>query len=160
MNEQQCRFRIKRGDVEIEVEGDKEFVEKHFEEFKKEISKITKELLPFKEITPEIPGKKVGLEKISLAEFYNEKQPGTELEVAITIGYYLMHYEDIKEFTTKVINTEAKKIGHTISNVTRALKEASTGKKAYVHKIKKGVWALTSKGEKFVSEDLPTKSKE
>jgi len=35
MTEQNYRIRIKQDAIEIEVEGDKEFVEKHIEEFKK-----------------------------------------------------------------------------------------------------------------------------
>jgi acylphosphatase len=50
MTEQNYRIRIKHGEVEIEAEGDKEFVEKHIEELKKEMPKIAKELLPKEKI--------------------------------------------------------------------------------------------------------------
>lgn len=48
MTEQNYRVRIKLGEVEIEAEGDKDFVEKHIEEFKTEMPKIAREL-PSKE---------------------------------------------------------------------------------------------------------------
>ncbi|RLC63021.1 MAG: hypothetical protein DRI01_05905 [Chloroflexi bacterium] len=48
MVEQNYRIRIKFGEVEIEADGDKYFVEKHIEEFKTEMPKIASEL-PSKE---------------------------------------------------------------------------------------------------------------
>jgi len=38
------RIRIKKGNVEIEVEGDKDFVEKHIGELKNELSKFIRKM--------------------------------------------------------------------------------------------------------------------
>lgn len=45
MTERQYRIKLKLREDEIEVEGDKEFVEKHVEEFKKELKAERKRIL-------------------------------------------------------------------------------------------------------------------
>lgn len=159
MTEQNYRIRIKFSEVEIEVEGDKEFVEKHIEEFKKEMPKIAKEL-PYKEKTviPETQKGKVELEKLSLAEFYKQKKPEGEIEVAITIAYYITVLKEKGGFTNKEIGEEADSLGYKLSNPAHTLKEAAKGEKAYVKKIGRGKWALTVEGGNFVEKELPRKS--
>jgi len=44
MIQQNYRIGIKLGEVEIEAEGDREFVEKHIQEFKKEMAKVADKL--------------------------------------------------------------------------------------------------------------------
>jgi hypothetical protein len=157
MTEQNYRIRIKQGKVEIEVEGDKEFVEKHIEEFEKEMPEIAKEL-PAKEVTIETPKEKDALEELSLAEFYKQKQPKMDMDVVMTIAYYLTFSEKKEEFTNQEIKQKSDGIGYKLSNVARTLKEAAKGKKAYVRKIAKARWTLTSEGTKFVEKELPLKS--
>jgi len=156
MAEQNYRIRIKQGEVEIEVEGDKGFVEKHIEEFKKELPKVAEEL-PTKEVL-KIP-KGGALEGLSLAEFYKQRQPKTDMEVAMVIAYYLTSSEGREEFTNQEIEEEAAKLGPKLSNPARTLKDAATGRKAYVRKISKGKWTLTTEGKSFVEKELPKKSK-
>jgi len=159
MPDQIYRWRIKRGDVEFEVEGDKEFVEKHVEEFKKEIPAIAKESVPTEKIiTSETSKEKGRLSGLSLAEFYKQKKPKGDIEVAITIAYYLTRSREKEEFANLEIKQEAKKLGYTLSNPAYTLKEAAKGKKAYVNKIGKGIWELTSEGKKLVEEELPRKT--
>jgi len=156
MTEQNYRIRIKLGEVEIEAEGDKEFVEKHIEEFKKEMPKIAKELPPKEKIiTPEIQKEEVELEKLSLAEFYKEKQPRDDIEVALTIAYYLTFSQQKKEFSNQEIKQMGANLGYKLSNPADTLKRAASGKKAYVLKIEKGKWSLTIEGENFVQKELP-----
>lgn len=161
MTEQNYRVRIKLGEVEIEVEGDEEFVEKHVEEFRKEMPKIAKELPPKERvIPPEIQKEKVELGKLSLAEFYKQKQPRDDIEVAIVIAYYLISFEEREEFTNQEIKEEANKLGYKLSNPADTLKRAASGKKAYVRKIEKGKWTLTLEGRNFVEKELPKRSEE
>ena len=157
MTEQNYRIRIKLGEVEIEAEGDKDFVEKHIEEFRKEMPRIAKEL-PSKEVTPEIPRERIELGKLSIAEFYKERKPKGDIEVAVTIAYYLTVSGKREEFTNQEVKEEASKLGYKLSNPADTLKSAASGKKAYVRKISKGKWTLTLEGERFVEEELPRKS--
>jgi hypothetical protein len=156
MTEQNYRIRIKLGEVEIEAEGDKDFVEKHIEEFKKEMPRIAREL-PSKEVTPEIPREKIELEKLSLAEFYKQKKPKEDMEVAITIAYYLTASEKREEFTNQEIKENASRLGYKLTNVSDTLRRAASGKKAYVNKVTTGKWALTVEGKSFVERELPRK---
>jgi len=157
MAEQNYRIKIKVGEVEIEAEGDKDFVEKHIEEFKKEMPRIAKEL-PSKEVTLEIPRERIEPGKLSIAEFYKGKKPKADIEAAVTIAYYLTASERREEFTNQEIKEEAAKLGYKLSNPADTLKKAASGKKAYVRKIEKGKWTLTLEGKRFVEEELPRKS--
>lgn len=161
MTEQNYRIKIKLGEVEIEAEGDKEFVEKHIKELKEEIPKVA-ERLPAKEkiVTPEIPKEEVDLGKLSLAEFYKHKRPQDDMEVAMTIAYYLTSSEKREEFANREIKERAGKLGYKLSNPADTLKRAASGKKAYVRKIEKGKWTLTLEGRNFVEKELPKRSEE
>jgi hypothetical protein len=159
MTEQNYRIKIKLGEVEIEAQGDREFVEKHIDEFKKEMPRIAKEL-PSKEITSEIPRERIKPEELSLAEFYKQKRPKDDMEVAITIAYYFTSSEKREEFTNQEIKGEANKLGYKLSNPADTLKRAASGKKAYVRKIEKGKWTLTLEGKNFIERELPRKIEE
>jgi len=154
MSEQNYRIRIKVGEVEMEAEGDKDFVEKHIEEFKKEMPGIVKEL-PSGGVTAEIPREKAELEGRSLAEFYKHKGPKGDVEVAMTIAYYLTAFEKREGFTNQEIKESAAKLGHKLTNVADTLKRAASGKKAYVNNVTTGTWTLTVEGRNFVERELP-----
>jgi len=160
MTEQNYRIRIKHGEVEIEAEGDKEFVEKHIEEFKKEIPKITKELPPKEKlITSEIPKKKVELEALSLAEFYKQKQPKDHNETVVVFAYWLAKNKGQEEFQTKDISAcyDEAKIPKP-KNVTQHISVMTSGRKAYLTAgFQKGRYKLTLTGEEFVEKELPPK---
>ena len=141
MTEQNYRIRIKQGEVEIEVEGDRDFVEMNIEKLKNELSKTTKGLLPEK-ATLETP-KRQALGALSLAEFYKQKQPEDDIEVAMTIAYYLTSAKKTEIFANQEIKQAANKLGYKLSNPADTLRRAASGKKAYVTKIDKGKWALT-----------------
>lgn len=158
MTDQNYRIKIKQGEIEIEVDGDKEFVEKHIEEFKKELPRIAKEL-PSKEkiVSPEIPEKESELEKLSLVEFYKQKDPKNHNETVVVFAYWLTKKEGKGEFKTKEISNLYSKAGvPKPKNVTQHLKNVSSAKKAYLMKgSKKGLWKLTITGEEFVEKELP-----
>jgi hypothetical protein len=162
MAEQNYRIRIKLGEIEIEAEGDKEFVEKHIEEFRKEMPKISKEL-PSKEkpILPEIPREEVELEHLSISEFYKQRQPKDNNETVVVFAYWLTKKERKEEFKTVEISACFSNAGvPKPRNVTQHMKMASSGKKAFLMKgSKKGLWKLTITGEKFI-EERPRKGKE
>lgn len=159
MSEQNYRIRIKLGEVEIEAEGDKEFVEKHIGEFKKEMPQVAKGL-PSKEVTPEIPREKLELERLSLAEFYKQKIPRDYNETAVVFAYWLTKKEKKEEFKTKDISACYDKVKITKpKNESQHVRWEASGKKARLTAgSKKGYYKLTLTGEGFVEKELPRKS--
>jgi hypothetical protein len=160
MTEQNYRIRIKRGEVEIEAEGDKEFVEKHIEEFKKEMPTIAKEL-PSKEktIIPETQKEKVELEGLSLAEFYKQKQPKDHNEIVVVFGYWLTEKENKKEFSPKDIKNCYTVSPKKPTNVPKTMKTLASSDKAYLIKTeKKGLYKISMSGKDLIEKELPRKS--
>ncbi len=158
MTDQNYRIKIKQGEIEIEVEGDKEFVEKHIEEFKKELPRIAKEL-PSKEkiVSPEIPEKESELEKLSLAEFYKQKDPKNHNETVVVFAYWLTKKEKKEEFKTKDIGAcyDEARISKP-KNITQHVQAVASGKKAYLTKgSARTYYKLTLTGEEFVEKELP-----
>ncbi|MDY6985710.1 MAG: hypothetical protein SVE93_04825 [Candidatus Thermoplasmatota archaeon] len=164
MTDQNHRIRIKRGEVEIEVEGDKEFVEKHIEEFKKEIPNIAKELSPKEKLIPpqEVSPEENELEGLSLAEFYKQKQPKDFNETAVVFAYWLTKKEGKEEFKASDIGACYDEVRMPKpKNITQHILALASGKKAQLAKgSKKGYYKLTSTGKDFVKKELPRKSEE
>lgn len=161
MTEQNYRIKIKLGDVEIEAEGDKEFVEKHIEEFKKEMPNIAKELPPKEKIiTPEISKEEVELEKLSLAEFYKQKLPKDHNETVVVFAYWLTKKENKEEFGPKDIEKCYAQIGvKKPTNVPQTMKILASGDKAYLIKFgKRGIYKISMLGKDLIENELPTKS--
>ena len=161
MNEQNYRIRIKRGEVEIEVEGDKEFVEKHIEEFKKEMPKIAKELPPKeKTVIPETQKEKVELEGLSLAEFYKQKKPKDHNETVVVFAYWLTVKENKEEFRPKDIEECYSETGiKKLTNIPQTMKILASGVKAYLIKTgKRGLYKIGMLGKELVEKELPHKS--
>jgi len=161
MTEQKYRIRIKLNEVEIEVEGDREFVEKHIEEFKKEMSKSIRELPPKEKMTPPETSKdKSELEGLSLAEFYKQQQPKDYNEQVVIFSYWLTKKEGKLEFEPKDIdNCFAKTAIDKPKNIPQYMKVLSGGKKAYLTKgDKRGQYKLSITGRNFVEKELPSKN--
>jgi len=156
MSEKSYRIRIKVGEVEIEVEGDREFVEKHIREFKRYRLEIVRGLGE-KGTISEVPNKKLELEGLSLAEFYKQKQPKDHDENVTVFAYWLTKKENREEFHVKDIRNcyketkvpEPKNIYRNISAVVGPIR-------AYLVKgSRKGFYKLTRTGEEFVEGELP-----
>jgi len=159
MTEQNYRIRIKQDAIEIEVEGDKEFVEKHIEEFKKVLPEIAKELPPKKVL--EVP-KGGALEGLSLAEFYKQKRPKDHNETVVVFAYWLTKKKGQEEVKTSDIGAcfDEARIPKP-KNVRQHIRIMASGKKACLTAgSQKGWYKLTLTGEEFVEKELPPKSKE
>jgi len=161
VTEQNYRIRIKLGEIEIEAEGDKDFVEKHIEELKTEMPKIAREL-PSEEVIPEIQGERMELEKLSLAEFYKQKQPKDHNETIVVFACWLTKREEQQEFTPKGIEACYSQIAMTKpANIPQCMGILASGKKAYLLRgDKRGQYRLSMTGEEFVENKLPNKGKE
>lgn len=159
------RIRIRKGDTEIEIEGDKEFVEKHIEEFKEELSQIPEvPLSEGKSISPTIEREEKEqepkLKDLSLAEFYKIKQPKDHNETVVVFAYWLTKKENKEEFKTGDISKcyDVARITKP-KNTTQHIQRAASGKKAWLTTgYKKEYYKLTLTGEELVEKELPHKS--
>lgn len=90
------RIRIKKGEYELEVEGDKEFVEEKYEEFKTET-----ENLPISNtgnINKLTHQEKNPILKHSIQKIYKSLSLSTNLERILFFGYWITEVDGKKEF--------------------------------------------------------------
>lgn len=149
--EPQYLLRIKRGDFEFEVAGDKEFVEsKYYEAINKQVN------LHKSEVTKPVDTLSITTRKpLSLVEFMKEKNPKSHPTIITCFGYYLEKFKGLKNFGRDELVScyaEAKMpqstntsqmINNAISNghLMESQEKSEEGKKRYV---------VTQSGEAFV----------
>jgi len=154
------RIKIRQGDLEIEVEGDEKFVEKHIEELKGELQKFLEEPMLAEGSRVDIGEKKgADLDTLSIAEFYKQKQPKDHNETVVVFAYWLTKKEQKEEFTPKDISTcyDSAKVSRP-KNIHQHIQRAAGTKKAWLMPgSEKGRYKLTITGEEFVENELPHK---
>lgn len=105
------KFKFKKGDIEFEWSGDKEFVESQIKEWKTHITDLIKgeELLPnLQSISTSnneqnninnIPYNEIKVIKnITIDDFINLKCPDNETDKVLVAGYYMERYEKYESF--------------------------------------------------------------
>ena len=155
------RIRLKKANTEIEVEGDKEFVEKHIEELKEELLKITEEISSQEKTVGAIAEREEKkLENLSLAEFYKMKQPKDHNEIVVAFAYWLTVKENKEKFRPKDIDECYSKIGiKKPKNIPQTMKILASGDKAYLIKTgERGIYKVGMFGKEFIEKELPRKS--
>ena len=158
------RVRIKRGDNEIEVEGDKKYITKMIQEFG--FGEDTQTLLPPKAGKKGVPGAipPKGFGKLSAAEFVLKYQIKKHTDLVLGFGYYIEKVKGMDKFTPADITScyyEAKlEASNTsqmiIQNIKRGFlmgakgsEKGAKGKKYYT---------LTQSGLKFVENGFKKKA--
>jgi hypothetical protein len=152
MNETNYRIRYKFKDFEVEVQGDKAWVEAKFKEL------TTPETSPevVKTIKPA-----TGIEKLpeSLAEFLNQLgNPEQHSTLVVIFAYWLVHKEGYQSFNVKDIEkcyTDTRIPAST--NTSQYLNEAQGDgyfKRLEEKKDNYVAWTITPSGDKFVKEQL------
>lgn len=146
MNETNYRIKYRKGDLEVEVQGDKDWVEKKFEELtSKEISIVEAKREEAKGI-PE-----------TLGEFLEAKgNPKKHRDITAVFAYWLFKVEKMESFHAQDIEvcydltrkTKPKQIhvamnGNIERNVFTEAKEKKDGRKA---------WVLTRTGEEYIEQ--------
>ncbi|GEM_PF-2455192 len=159
---------IKTGDrLEIEVEGDREFVEKKFKEFK---SLFVEEKKPSRTTTATVAkkpaAKKVkkakkqepkGLEfNVEEAKAWLKKQKVKPEEKLAAVVYYLSKNLGRASFKTREIADAVKKLGLRIKNIYFHLNKFKKMEVPLMEKVGRGEWKLTEQGEKKFSEEKPS----
>ena len=138
------RIRVKKGDLEVEVEGDKQWVEDKF-----------KELTVEKSYAPVASEAKTEIIPSTLVEFLEAKgNPQKHTELVIVFAYWLLKVEKMEAFNVKDIiscydktrRVKPKNANQIINTDVRSnlLAEASEKKDGYI------AWFLTHTGEQVV----------
>jgi len=144
------RVRISIGGLEIEIEGDKEFIEERFSDLSW-LDKFLEKVKPRESIKQ---GELIG-EKLSFTEYVDEIEPETHLQRFLTIAYYLhkhegrdMTYDDVKDYYQRVRWPTPKNLSDVMSDLIKDgyMEEAGkmNGKKAF-RILRKGIKYVENK---------------
>lgn len=146
MSETSYRIRYRKDNFEVEVQGDKEWVEKKF-----------KELTEDKTIAPQTIVSKAEVLPTSLVEFIKNKgNPSSHTDIAIIFSYWLHKKEkigsynkdDIENCYTVARITKPKNV----SDVMNRLQAKGYLMPANQKKDNKKAWIITKSGEEYVEQ--------
>jgi len=157
MMEATYQMRYRKGDLEIEVQGDKEFVQEKFKELLELAIKKTSEI-PIVE-TPSsvaIPEQTEVRKKQSLAELFKVKNPKSHGDKMLLFGYYLEKFEgqssfnldDIEKCYFKIRTPKTKNFGPYLAQLIRESYLMDAEEK----KDNKKAWKLTQTGLDYVEK--------
>lgn len=146
MNDTNYRIKYRKGDFEVEVQGDKDWVEKKF-----------KELTEGKVVAPEATTPKVEGIPTSLVEFVKAKgNPSGHNDIAIIFSYWLHKKQNMSSYNKVDIErcySEARIPKP--ANITDVMNK-NQGKgylmPATEKKDKKKAWVITGSGEDYVEQ--------
>jgi predicted nucleotidyltransferase component of viral defense system len=153
MLEAQYLMRYKKGDLEIEVQGDKAFVEEKFRELLELKPKGTgKETIISTGIQPQIETGR----KVSLSEFFNSKNPKSHGDKILVFGYYLEKIMNESSFNLAEIErcymqSRMPKTKNFRPYITQLIRDGFL-MDAEEKKDSKKAWILTDSGIKYVEE--------
>ena len=148
MSERNYMIKIKEGNYEFEIQGDKDFVEKYFEKLKEEF--FSNRFSESEELKR--------MEQQSSSEFYKIKQPKNHNEIILVIAYWILNKENIEEFqSTKDIlkfydEIKLKKPSNIHQHISELKKEG-----LIMIGSDSGGYKLTLQGIEFVENNLPKK---
>ena len=142
-------LRYKKGDLEIEVQGDKEFVETKFQELLKFKIESKEEFQSVTDISRISPDK-----ELSLGEFIKQKNPKSHGDKILMFGYYLerikgyesFNIDDIEKCYQDVRMPKTKNFSPYITQLIREGKIMDSEAK----KDNKKAWLLTKDGMEYV----------
>ena len=145
MNETNYRIKYRKGDFEVEVQGDKDWVEKKFEQL------VTEKVVP-KAVT--VTEEAIGL-PASLVEFLKQKgEPKKHIDRITVFGYWLFHKKNVRNFNVRDFEKCYSESRITEpSNISDQLNRAQAkGYFRVVDQLKDGLktWTITLTGERYV----------
>lgn len=153
------RLRLKIGENELEIEGDKAFIKQYLNSFldKLEFPKSPRQKIDLKKANQQIEATGEKSKKtLAPAEFVRQKNPQGGTEKLIVLAKYLEDYEKLNEFKSKDINriTRLAKIGK-----IEAAYYPLAVKQGLLNKIQHGCYQLTLTGEDTVLAMPTSKTK-
>jgi hypothetical protein len=156
MSEITYKLKIKNGNYEFEVNGDKEFVEKYFSEYyiQKQPSSEKKPDHTREDADENLSSNE--LDNLSLVEFYKLKDPKDLNETSLVFAYWLRNKKGVDEFKTSDITKCFDEIRLPKPNTAQHIAAISTAKKPWLTQGSgKGMYKITLSGEEFVEKSLP-----
>lgn len=154
MNQVNYKLRISKGGIEVEVGGDKIFVEKNFQDLVEKYLENVDKKNDIK-ITSNQP-------LITLYDFVKQKSPKkTAGELIPVLIYYAKYYKGINAFTEADLKSLYRDYDTSVkrpTNMYQAIQDCARTK-GFIAKVKgeKGKFKITEKGESFVDVTLSTK---
>lgn len=156
MSEPTYRIKLKRGDYEFEVQGDKAWVEGKFEELVKDIPPIAP-LTSTSGSQPPAPTTGAGTLPGTIVEFIKAKgNPSKHTDTAVLFAYWLFKKENMTSYNIEDINNcydqtripKPANISDMMNQIqsqgfVATVKEEKDGKKA---------WVITTTGETYVEQ--------
>ena len=159
MNKSVYRIKIRKGDIEIEVEGDKKYVDEKLRELEERFIKGLTVAVAEAEVKPKRrrgrpPKSPKPIVDISeLKEFLRKVKPRTRIEKIATIAYFLQE-KGHKTFRNAEMSVLMEHTGTKIVNLSEVLKRAIRAKTPLLTRVDIGEWTLTEEGRNFVSSRL------
>lgn len=146
MSERNYRIKYRKDDFEVDVQGDKEWVEQKF-----------KELTERKAVAPKEVPTKTELVSMSLAEFVRTKgNPSRNTDRAIIFSYWLHHRENVTSYNINDIRKCYSDARITPPNNLTDTMNLNQGKGYLMHvsekKDGKKTWVITQTGEEYVEQ--------
>ncbi|MFX1566484.1 MAG: hypothetical protein ACFFCH_10880 [Promethearchaeota archaeon] len=160
MGEQSYRIRIKTDSLEIEVEGDQEFVEKKFGEIWELLNTSTELPSDLGEVYAK--GKTLASPEETLVEFYKKVKPKSNPERVLVFAYYLKMSEEKKiigvgDITKAYESAYETKSKNPSKDIARCVKHGWLAKSK--EKIKgKPAYYVTQSGESWIKKALSKQS--
>ena len=153
------RIKIKKGEIEFEVEGDKEFVKELFEEFKVDMETIpeSKEK-SFQPIKSQDGQNQLIQNKYTLQKLYKLIDPKTNLDRIIIFAYWILKVENCEEFSVNHILKYFKKFKiKKPVNIPRDFRSLVVPSKGYlITGETEGFFSLSYDGIQYIEEKLET----
>ncbi|MCJ7430089.1 hypothetical protein MUO83_02585 [Candidatus Bathyarchaeota archaeon] len=150
MSETNYRIKYKKGDFEVEVQGDKVWVEAKLKELA-ESEAIPKPIA----ISPETKPSSL---PVSLAEFVKSKgSPDQHVALVVIFGYWLIHKENLKSFNSKDIKKcyDDTRIPESTNTPQYLNKTQGSGYFKRLDEQKDGhpAWIITPSGDDYVEKE-------
>jgi hypothetical protein len=153
MSENNYRIRYKKGDLEVEVQGDKAWVEAKFKEL------TTKEITIVGAKVPQIQGAKIEGKALpsSLVEFLKQKgSPKRHCDRVTIFGYWLFHKKGMRIFNRADIQKcySSSRISESTNTAQIINDVQGTGYFRREEEKKDGgiAWTITPTGEAYVEQ--------
>lgn len=143
VSETNYRIRYRKGDFEVELQGDKEWVEKKFKEFVKSKTVVSEVTVTQAKVLPD-----------SLVEFLRSKgNPRSHIDRAVIFSHWLFYKEKMKSYNIDDIAkcydeariTKPKNLTDTMNKL-----QAKGYVKPEGEKDNKKAWVITQSGEEYV----------
>jgi len=156
MSDINYRIRYKKGDFEVEVQGDKAWVEKNFEELRKNMPTETPLLTPSgsQPTTPEAVDASL---PSSIVEFIKAKgSPTDHTIIEVLFSYWLLKKENMTSYNATDIQNCYDQARITkpanINSIMNQIQSTGYVMEAKEKKDNKKAWVITGTGEKYVQE--------